>query len=50
MRRLIDRFQEYESIYKARNAVAAFPPQARPGNVRRKREDEEDDDEKERYA
>lgn len=44
----LSQIKEYESIYKARNAVAAFPPQARPGNVRRKREDEEDDDEKER--
>ena len=39
--------QEYESIYKARNAVASFP-QYMPAATRRKRAVEDDEDEDER--
>ncbi|GBE84883.1 protein-tyrosine phosphatase-like protein [Sparassis latifolia] len=39
--------KEYESIYKAGIAVAAFPPQARTVS-RRKREDEDDEDDEKR--
>jgi serine/threonine/tyrosine-interacting protein len=34
--------QEYESIYKAKNAVAAYPMTQRQAS-RRKREDEDED-------
>jgi len=40
--------KEYESIYKAGIAIAAFPPQQRAVSGRRKREDEDDEDETER--
>ncbi|KAH9942911.1 protein-tyrosine phosphatase-like protein [Amylocystis lapponica] len=41
--------KEYESIYKATIAIAAFPPQQRVVSSRRKREaDDDDDDENER--
>lgn len=37
--------QEYESIYKAKNAVASYPIMQRQVS-RRKREDDEDEDER----
>ena len=40
--------QEYESIYKAKNAIASHPQQ-RVVSVRRKREDEDDEDHMQRY-
>ncbi|CCM01897.1 uncharacterized protein FIBRA_03968 [Fibroporia radiculosa] len=43
----LTQIKEYESIYKARNAVAAFPPQQRLVSVRRKRSDEDSEDERE---
>lgn len=42
--------QEYESIYKAHNAVANFPPQQRASNARRKRADNSDDEDEQRYV
>jgi len=40
----LTQIKEYESIYKAHNAVAAFPPQQRIASVRRKRSDEDDEE------
>ena len=42
--------QEYESIYKASLAIAAFPPQQRVVSRRKREDDDEDADEIERYA
>jgi serine/threonine/tyrosine-interacting protein len=42
--------QEYESIYRASIAVAAFPQSNREQNTRRKRDDDDDDDEVQRYG
>ncbi|OCH91884.1 phosphatases II [Obba rivulosa] len=39
----LTQIKEYESIYKASDAVAAFPPQPRAAS-RRKREDEDEED------
>ncbi|KZT11984.1 phosphatases II [Laetiporus sulphureus 93-53] len=40
--------KEYESIYKAHNAVASFPPTVQSAAVRRKRSDSDDDEEEDR--
>ena len=41
--------KEYEAIYRANVAVAAYPTAERTAS-RRKREDEDDDDNDQRYA
>ena len=41
--------QEYESIYKAKAAIASHPQQ-RLFSVRRKRSDEDDEDQVQRYG
>lgn len=46
----LDSMQEYESIYKASLAIAAFPPQQRVVSRRKREDDDEDEDEMERYA
>lgn len=41
----LTQIKEYESIYKAKVAIAAFPRPQNGANTRRKREEDEDDDE-----
>ena len=41
----LTQIKEYESIYKAKVAVAAYPRPQNGANTRRKREEDEDEDE-----
>ncbi|KAI0345734.1 phosphatases II [Trametopsis cervina] len=46
----LTQIKEYESIYKAHNALASYPKQQRSATARRKRADDSDDEDELRYA